>query len=167
MSGSLNKVMLIGNLGRDPEVRHTNDGGRVGSLSIATSESWKDKATGERKERTEWHRVVIFNENLVDIAEKYLKKGTKIFIEGQLQTRKWTDASGAEKYTTEVILSRFKGELTILDSRNGARDAPFPSESSYGSYGTSSSSSSSSLESESHSGSSMPSRAPIDDEIPF
>lgn len=164
MSGSLNKVMLIGNLGRDPEVRHTNDGARVGTLSLATSESWKDKATGERKDRTEWHRIVIFNENLVDVAEKYMKKGTKVFIEGQLQTRKWTDASGSEKYTTEVVLSRFKGELTILDSRSSSGDSPFPSEASYGSYGPSSAGS---LGGESHSGSSIPSRAPIDDEIPF
>ena len=118
MAGSFNKVILIGNLGRDPEIRHTNEGGRIATLSLATSESWKDKSTGERREKTEWHRVVIFNENLVNITEKYLKKGSKVLIEGQLQTRKWTDASGIEKYTTEVILSRFKGELTMLDSRS-------------------------------------------------
>ena len=123
MAGSLNKVILIGNLGRDPEIRHGGDGSRIGNLSLATSETWKDKATGERKERTEWHRIVIFNDNLVDIAEKYLRKGSKILVEGQLQTRKWTDQNGIEKYVTEVVLSRFKGEITMLDSRGGEGDA--------------------------------------------
>jgi single-strand DNA-binding protein len=117
MAGSVNKVILVGNLGRDPEVRNTQDGRKVVNLSLATSESWRDRQSGERKERTEWHRVVIFNENLAEVAEKYLKKGAKIFIEGQLQTRKWTDQSGAEKYTTEVVLQRFRGELTMLDGR--------------------------------------------------
>jgi single-strand DNA-binding protein len=119
MAGSVNKVILVGNLGRDPEVRSTQDGAKVANLSLATSESWKDKNSGERRERTEWHRVAIFNERLVDVAEKYLKKGSKIYIEGQLQTRKWTDQSGAERYTTEIVLNRFRGELTMLDGRGG------------------------------------------------
>jgi single-strand DNA-binding protein len=119
MAGSVNKVILVGNLGRDPEVRSTQDGTKVANLSVATSESWKDKNSGERRERTEWHRVAIFNERLVDVAEKYLKKGSKIYIEGQLQTRKWTDQSGQERYTTEIVLNRFRGELTMLDGRGG------------------------------------------------
>jgi len=118
MAGSVNKVILVGNLGRDPEVRHTNDGKPVVTLNLATSESWKDRNTGERKERTEWHRVVIFNENLCRVAEQYLRKGSKIYVEGALQTRKWTDQQGVEKYTTEVVLQRYRGELTMLDSRN-------------------------------------------------
>lgn len=117
MAGSVNKVILVGNLGRDPEVRHTQDGKPVVNLSVATSETWKDRNTGERQERTEWHRVVIFNENLARIAEQYLRKGSKVYLEGQLQTRKWTDQSGAERYSTEVVLSRFKGELTLLDAK--------------------------------------------------
>lgn len=117
MAGSVNKVILVGNLGRDPEVRRLGSGEPVVNLRIATSETWRDKATGERKERTEWHSVVIFNENLAKVAEQYLKKGSKVYIEGQLQTRKWQDQSGVEKYTTEVVLQRFRGELTILDSR--------------------------------------------------
>ncbi len=120
MAGSVNKVILVGNLGRDPEVRSTQDGTKVANLSVATSETWRDKNSGERRERTEWHRVVIFNERLADVAEKYLKKGSKVYIEGQLQTRKWTDQSGNEKYTTEVVLQRFRGELTMLDGRGGA-----------------------------------------------
>ncbi len=118
MAGSLNKVTLIGNLGRDPEVRNSADGMKIVQLSIATSESWKDKVSGERKDKTEWHRVVIFNEHLADIAEKYLRKGSKIYIEGQLQTRKWTDQQGQEKYTTEIVIQRYRGELTMLDARN-------------------------------------------------
>lgn len=118
MAGSVNKVILVGNLGRDPEVRRLNNGEPVVSLRIATGESWKDKATGERKEKTEWHSVVIFNENLARVAEQYLRKGSKVYVEGQLQTRKWTDQSGAEKYTTEVVLQRFRGELTILDGNS-------------------------------------------------
>lgn len=115
MAGSVNKVILVGNLGRDPEVRSMQNGDEVAQLSIATSEAWRDKATGDRKERTEWHRVVIFNENLVKVAKSYLKKGSKVYLEGTLQTRKWTDKDGAEKFTTEVVLPRFKGELTMLD----------------------------------------------------
>ena len=117
MAGSVNKVILVGNLGRDPEVRSTNNGGKIVNLNIATSESWRDRQSGERQERTEWHRVVIFNENLAEIAEKYLRKGSKVYLEGQLQTRKWTDKDGAEKYTTEVVLQRYRGELTMLEGR--------------------------------------------------
>src|SRR5215207_9820367 len=119
MAGSVNKVILVGNLGADPEIRRLNSGDPVVNLRIATSESWKDKASGERKEKTEWHQVVIFNENLARVAEQYLKKGSKVYLEGQLQTRKWTDQSGVEKYSTEIVLQRFRGELTILDSRGG------------------------------------------------
>jgi single-strand DNA-binding protein len=119
MAGSVNKVILVGNLGKDPEVRRMTSGDPVVNLSIATSESWRDKASGEKKEKTEWHRVVIFNKNLADVAEKYLKKGAKVYVEGQLQTRKWTDKDGAEKYSTEVVLQNFRGELTMLDGRNG------------------------------------------------
>src|SRR3954452_1272975 len=119
MAGSVNKVILVGNLGKDPEVRRMQNGNPVVNLSIATSENWRDKATGERKEKTEWHRVVIFSEGLAKVAEQYLKKGSKVYIEGQLQTRKWTDQSGVEKYSTEIVLQRFRGELTILDSRGG------------------------------------------------
>jgi single-strand DNA-binding protein len=123
MAGSVNKVILVGNLGRDPEIRSTQDGMRIANLAVATSESWRDRVSGERKERTEWHRVVIFNERLAEIAEKYLKKGAKVYIEGALQTRKWTDNSGQERYTTEVVLQRFRGELTMLDAR-GAGGPP-------------------------------------------
>lgn len=114
---SVNKVILVGNLGKDPEVRHTQDGKAIVNLSLATSESWKDKSTGERKEKTEWHRIVIFNDNLAKVAEAYLKKGSTVYIEGQLQTRKWTDKDGAEKYSTEVVLQNFKGELTMLGGK--------------------------------------------------
>src|SRR5215475_6151131 len=119
MAGSVNKVILVGNLGKDPEVRRMQSGDPVVNLSIATSETWRDKASGERKEKTEWHRVVIFNKNLADVAEKYLRKGSKVYVEGQLQTRKWTDKDGQEKYTTEVVLQNFRGELTMLDTRGG------------------------------------------------
>jgi single-strand DNA-binding protein len=119
MAGSVNKVILVGNLGKDPEVRRMTSGDPVVNLSLATSESWRDKASGERKEKTEWHRVVIFNKNLADVAEKYLRKGAKVYVEGQLQTRKWTDKDGQEKYSTEVVLQNFRGELTMLDGRNG------------------------------------------------
>ncbi len=121
MAGSVNKVILIGNLGRDPELRSTQDGTRIANLAVATSESWRDRVSGERKERTEWHRVVIFNERLAEIAEKYLKKGAKVYVEGALQTRKWTDQGGQERYSTEVVLQRFRGELTMLDGAGGAR----------------------------------------------
>ncbi len=117
MAGSVNKVILVGNLGRDPEIRSTQDGVRIANLSLATSENWRDKNTGERRERTEWHRVVIFNERLVEVAEKYLRKGSKIYIEGQIQTRKWTDQSGQDKYTTEIVLQKYRGELQMLDGK--------------------------------------------------
>ena len=118
MAGSVNKVILVGNLGRDPEVRRMTSGEPVCNLSLATSESWRDKASGERKEKTEWHRVVIFNPNLAEVAEKYLRKGSKVYIEGQLSTRKYTDKDGAEKYSTDVVLNRFRGELVMLDGRS-------------------------------------------------
>jgi single-strand DNA-binding protein len=124
MAGSVNKVILVGNLGRDPEIRSTQDGMRIANLRVATSENWRDKVSGERKERTEWHSVVIFNERLTEIAEKYLRKGSKVYIEGALQTRKWTDNSGQERYTTEVVLQRFRGELTMLDGARGAGGPP-------------------------------------------
>jgi single-strand DNA-binding protein len=133
MAGSVNKVILVGNLGKDPDVRRLQSGDPVVNLSVATSESWRDKASGERKEKTEWHRVVIFNKNLAEVAEKYLRKGSKVYIEGSLQTRKWTDKDGNDKYSTEVVLQNFRGELTMLDSKGeggagramaGAGDAP-------------------------------------------
>ena len=127
MAGSVNKVILVGNLGADPEIRSLNSGDRVANLRIATSETWRDKSSGERKEKTEWHRVVIFNDNLVRVAEQYLRKGSTVYIEGSLQTRKWTDQSGQEKYSTEVVLQKFRGELTMLggrgDSDGGGRDS--------------------------------------------
>ena len=120
MAGSVNKVILIGNLGADPEIRRTQDGRPIANLRLATSENWRDKATGERREKTEWHRVVIFNENLCKVAEQYLKKGSKVYIEGALQTRKWQDQSGQDRYSTEVVLQNFRGELTLLDRPGGA-----------------------------------------------
>ena len=117
MSGSVNKVILIGNVGKDPEIRSTQDGRQIASLTVATSESWKDKSTGERKERTEWNRVSVFNEGLVGVIKNYVKKGSKVYIEGQLQTRKWTDKDGAEKYSTEVVLQGFGGSLVMLNSK--------------------------------------------------
>jgi single-strand DNA-binding protein len=119
MAGSVNKVILVGNLGRDPEIRFTQSGQKLANISVATSETWRDKQSGERREKTEWHRVVIFDERLADIAEKYLKKGSKVYLEGSLQTRKWTGNDGVEKYTTEVVLQRFSGVLTMLDSAGG------------------------------------------------
>ena len=156
MAGSVNKVILIGNLGRDPEVRHTNDGMPIVNLSVATSEQWRDRTSGERRERTEWHRVVIFNERLGEVAQKYLHKGSKVYLEGQLQTRKWTDQQGQERYSTEVVMQRFRGELTMLDSRGeggggGGYDAPAGGSSSGGSS----------------SGGSAPGGGDLDDEIPF
>ena len=123
MAGSVNKVILVGNLGRDPEIRYTQDGSKLAQLSVATSEQWKDRQSGERRERTEWHRVVIFDPNLADVAEQYLRKGSKIYIEGQLQTRKWQDQEGRDRYTTEVVVPRFRGTLTLLDSRGGGGGA--------------------------------------------
>jgi len=117
MAGSVNKVIIIGNLGRDPEVRNTQDGTKVANFTVATSERWRDRGSGEMQERTEWHRIVIFNERLVDVAERFLRKGSKVYLEGALQTRKWTDKDGQEKYTTEIVLPKFRGELTMLDGR--------------------------------------------------
>lgn len=120
MAGSINKVIIVGNLGKDPEVRYAPDGTKIANMTVATNESWRDKATGERKDKTEWHRVVIFNDKLSEIAEKYLKKGSKVYVEGQLQTRKWTDNAGQEKFSTEIVLGRFRGELSLLDGRIGS-----------------------------------------------
>lgn len=156
MAGSINKVILVGNLGAEPKVNHTASGSKVVNLSVATSESWKDKLSGERKDRTEWHRVVIFNAQLADIAERYLKKGSKVYLEGQLQTRKWEDANGQERYSTEVVLQNFNGTLVLLDGREGGSDF------SGGNDVFSGSSSSSGWDS---GASSTP--ADLDDDIPF
>ena len=158
MAGSVNKVILVGNLGRDPEVRTMQNGGKVCNISVATSERWRDKNSGEMQEKTEWHRVVIFDEKLVDVAERFLQKGRKVFLEGQLQTRKWTDQSGQEKYSTEVVLQRFRGQLVLLDSRSeggGAGD--------YGGGGASYDQSQSSTSA----APAAPAGADLDDEIPF
>src|SRR6202162_3785139 len=136
MAGSVNKVILVGNLGKDPEIRRTQDGRPIANLSVATSESWRDKATGERKEKTEWHRVVIFNEGLCKVAEQYLKKGAKVYLEGQLQTRKWTDQSGVEKYSTEVVLQGFNSSLTMLDGRSGGGGGSFGADDQGGDFGS-------------------------------
>ncbi|MEQ9144882.1 MAG: single-stranded DNA-binding protein [Parvibaculaceae bacterium] len=158
MAGSVNKVILVGNLGADPEIRNMQDGRPVCNLRVATSDSWRDKNTGERRERTEWHRVVIFNEGLCRIAEQYLKKGSKVYLEGQLQTRKWQDQSGQDRYSTEVVLQGFNSSLTMLDSRNsGGGGGDFGGGSS-GGYDQDSGFSS---------GGSSGGGAPIDDEIPF
>lgn len=119
MAGSINKVVLVGNLGRDPEIRHTNSGQKIAHISLATSDTWRDK-NGERQEKTEWHRIVVFNANLADFAERFLKKGSKVYVEGAIQTRKFTDASGTEKYSTEIVLNPYRGELVLLDNRNVA-----------------------------------------------
>ena len=139
MAGSVNKVILVGNLGKDPEIRRTQDGRPIANLSVATSDTWRDKATGERKEKTEWHRVVIFSEGIAKIAEQYLKKGAKVYVEGQLQTRKWTDQSGVEKYSTEVVLQGFNAVLTMLDGRAGGSGGGFGDDA--GDFGSSSPSS--------------------------
>jgi single-strand DNA-binding protein len=122
MAGSVNKVILIGNLGKDPEVRNAQNGSKIVTFNLATSESWNDKASGERKEKTEWHRIVVFNERIADVAERFLKKGRKVYVEGSLQTRKWTDQSGQEKFTTEVVIDRFRGELTLIDNNRGGEE---------------------------------------------
>lgn len=160
MAGSVNKVILVGNLGRDPEVRHTQDGKPVVTLNLATSDTWKDRNTGERKERTEWHRVVIFNENLCKVAEQYLRKGSTLYIEGALQTRKWTDQAGVEKYTTEVVLQRFRGELTMLGGRGDGGG-------SSGAYDQSSSGGDNASSGGSSGGSFGGGSSDLDDEIPF
>lgn len=120
MAGSINKVIIVGNVGKEPEIRSMQNGDKIANFSLATSETWKDKATGERREKTEWHRVVVFNDNLVGVIERYVNKGSKLYIEGQLQTRKWTDNQGIERYTTEVVLQRYRGELALLDSRGNS-----------------------------------------------
>lgn len=135
MAGSVNKVILVGNLGRDPEVRTAQDGSKIVNLNIATSESWKDRSSGERREKTEWHRVVIFNPNLADVAERFLKKGSSVYVEGALQTRKWTDQQGQEKYTTEVVIGRFKGELTLLGGRGEGGGGGYDDGAGGGGYG--------------------------------
>jgi len=162
MAGSVNKVILIGNLGADPEIRRTQDGRPVANLRLATSESWRDKATGERKEKTEWHRVVIFNENLCRVAEQYLKKGSKVFIEGQLQTRKWQDQSGQDRYSTEVVLQGFRGELTLLDRASGAGGGDFAADDNAGEFG-----SPGPTRKVAAAGAGRGARADMDDEIPF
>jgi single-strand DNA-binding protein len=166
MAGSVNKVILVGNIGRDPEIRSTQDGTRIANLSLATSETWRDRASGERKEKTEWHRVAVFNDRLVEVIEKYVKKGAKLYIEGQLQTRKWTDKEGQERYTTEVVLGRFNGQLTMLDGRSGGGEgfgggpdddmAPAPRASSGGG-----------MRSGGGGGGRAPATQDLDDEIPF
>jgi single-strand DNA-binding protein len=163
MAGSVNKVILVGNLGKDPDVRRMQDGRPVVNLSVATSESWRDKATGERKEKTEWHRVVIFNENLAKIAEQYLKKGSKVYLEGQLQTRKWQDQSGQDKYSTEVVLQGFNATLTMLDRAGERSGGDFGSDSGddFGSSGPST------RERKPAMAAAGGKRGDMDDEIPF
>lgn len=170
MAGSVNKVILVGNLGRDPEIRNTQTGTKVVNLAIATSDTWNDRQTGERKDITEWHRVVIFNERLADVAERYLRKGRKVFIEGTLRTRKWTDQQGVERYSTEVVIDRFRGELVLLDSARSGGDMMDDA------YGASSAPmqpasrpASSTPASRGNSGwdASMPGNNDLDDEIPF
>jgi single-strand DNA-binding protein len=168
MAGSVNKVILLGNLGRDPDVKSSQDGNKIVNLSIATSERWKDRNSGEQREKTEWHRVVIFNENIARIAEQYLRKGSNVYIEGQLQTRKWTDPQGLEKYTTEIVISRFKGELTLLGGRGDSQQIggsdnaqPYAYQSSQESLQNSPTSSQSS------GGSQLPPMNDLDDDIPF
>ena len=167
MAGSVNKVILVGNLGRDPEVRTMQDGNPVVNLSLATSEQWRDKNSGERREKTEWHRVVIFNDKLAEVAQKFLRKGSKVYIEGQLQTRKWTDQSGQEKYSTEVVLQRFRGELTMLDTRGeGGGGGGFGDSNDYG--GASQGGASQGAGSAPSGGAGgPPAGGDLDDEIPF
>lgn len=175
MAGSINKVILVGNLGRDPEVRTMGNGSPVVNLSIATGETWKDRSTGERRERTEWHRVVIFNENLAKVAQNYLKKGSTVYIEGQLQTRKWTDQSGVEKYTTEIVLQQYRGELTMLGGRGDSAGGGFgdSGQSSYGGasgggdFGGASSGGAAAGGAAAGGGAAMGGAADLDDEIPF
>jgi single-strand DNA-binding protein len=166
MAGSVNKVILVGNLGKDPEVRRMQNGNPVVNLSVATSENWRDKATGERKEKTEWHRVVIFNEGLAKVAEQYLKKGAKVYIEGALQTRKWTDQSGVEKYSTEVVLQGFNSNLTMLDGRSGGSAGSFGSDDSGGDFGSGGPSSSAPRRAMATAGAGAR-NSDMDDDIPF
>ena len=168
MAGSVNKVILVGNLGADPDVRTLNDGSPVVNLSVATSESWKDKNSGERREKTEWHRVVIFNENLAKVAQSYLKKGSKVYIEGQLQTRKWTDQQGNDKYTTEIVLQRYRGELTMLDGRSGGGEGGgYGGQSQGGSQGGGQGSGGGNFGGGNGNGGQTGGPADLDDEIPF
>ena len=162
MAGSVNKVILVGNLGADPEIRTLNSGDRVANLRVATSETWRDRSSGERKEKTEWHRVVIFNDNLVKVAENYLKKGSTVYIEGSLQTRKWSDAQGVEKYSTEIVLQKFRGELTMLGGRGDGAGA-----SGGGDYGASSGGDFQGGGRAQGSGPRESFSADLDDEIPF
>ena len=163
MAGSVNKVIIVGNLGKDPEIRRTQDGRPIANLRLATSESWRDKATGERKEKTEWHRVVIFSEPLCKIVEQYLKKGAKVYIEGALQTRKWTDQSGVEKYSTEVVLQGFNSTLTMLEGRSGGGGGSFGSDDA-GDFGSSSPASSAPRRAVAAGGGR---NSDMDDDIPF
>ena len=158
MAGSVNKVILIGNLGADPEVRRTQDGKAIANLRVATSETWRDKATGERREKTEWHRVVIFNENLSKIAEQYLKKGSKVYLEGSLQTRKWQDKDGQDRYTTEVVLQGFNAQLTMLDRAGGGGGGELSDNGEFGSSGPTARSKQPAM---------AGGRGDMDDEIPF
>ncbi|MBR0560069.1 single-stranded DNA-binding protein [Neokomagataea anthophila] len=152
MAGSVNKVILIGNAGRDPEIRHTQSGSKIANLTLATSDTWNDKQSGERKERTEWHRVVCFNDHLAGVIERFVKKGSKLYIEGELRTRKWTDQSGQEKYTAEVTIDRFRGDVTLLDSRNNGDQNSGRQQSSSQSH---------------HDGYGSPGRNDFDDDLPF
>lgn len=156
MAGSVNKVILVGNLGRDPEIRNTQSGAKIANLSIATSDTWTDRATGERRERTEWHRVVLFNERTANVAERFLRKGSKVYLEGELQTRKWTDQQGMERYTTEVVLNRFRGDLEMLDSKPDREPSQQKQSAQSQAYGSQRSMSDVDA-----------SQAPLDDEIPF
>ena len=181
MAGSVNKVILVGNVGKDPEIRRTQDGKAIANFSIATSETWRDKNSGEKKERTEWHRIAVFNEALCKVVEQYVKKGSKLYIEGQLQTRKWTDQAGVEKYTTEIVLQNYSSQLTMLDSRASGAGAGGMAESGQADYGSGSNSSDSGYSgnskggynsgakggSKSSSGGAKPFDKQIDDEIPF
>lgn len=171
MASSVNKVILIGNLGKAPEIRHGNDGTKNATFSIATGETWKDKNTGERKERTEWHRIVVFNEKLAEIVERYVQKGSRVYVEGQLQTRKWTDQQGVERYTTEIVLSRFRGEITLLDSKPaGAGDSSYGDSFGSSTFDTSPLGSSSNFDSSFSGGSSSSTTQRFDelnDDVPF
>lgn len=168
MAGSVNKVILIGNLGADPEIKRTQDGRPIANLRIATSESWRDKNTGERREKTEWHRVVVFNEGLCKIIEQYVKKGSKVYIEGQLQTRKWQDQGGQDRYSTEVVLQGFNGALTMLDSRNAGGDGQqYGGGGGGGQYGSPAPAESGGFPQGGGSGGGAPMGGEIDDEIPF
>ncbi|BAE50303.1 single-stranded DNA-binding protein [Paramagnetospirillum magneticum] len=172
MAGSVNKAILVGHLGRDPEVRTGQDGSKIVNLNIATSETWKDRGTGERKEKTEWHRVVIFNPNLAEVAERFLKKGSPVYVEGQIQTRKWTDQQGVERYSTEVVIGRFKGDLTLLPSSGGGNRGPADEREGYGTtrdrpYDGGVAPNGRSTSSMAGGGGSWEPPADLDDEIPF